>query len=238
MPDADSSAAPSDRAFDGSGVRDAVDDAVDDTPDEALMTAYARGDAAAFGRLYDRHERPVHRFFLRQGIAAAQADDLLQETWLAVVRSAGSYVAAARFTTWLYLIARRKLIDHRRSDRGHASLDEAANDPDDGAAIDGETMIDRIADSDVVRPDVQAMSRQQAMTLIAAVEALPAAQREAFLLHVDGDLTLAEIATLTDSGVETAKSRLRYAMKRLRAACADWLTPPATERARHGSERP
>jgi RNA polymerase sigma-70 factor (ECF subfamily) len=192
--------------------------------DEALMRAYGAGDATAFARLYDRHERPVYRFFLRQGVTTAQADDLLQDTWMAVVRSAPRYTVDAKFTTWLYRIARSKLIDHWRATRQQVLLDDAANDPD---ADGDEAPIDRIADADTVRPDVRAISRQQAAAFAAAVEALPAAQREALVLHLEGDLTMDEIARLTDVGAETAKSRLRYAMKRVRAACADWLAPPA-----------
>ena len=84
--------------------------------------------------------------------------------------------------------------------------------------------MDRVAAGDAARPDVQAISRQQADRFVAAVGALPDAQREAFLLHLDGDLTLQQVAEVTGVGVETAKSRLRYAMRRVRAACADWLT--------------
>lgn len=198
------------------------DDADDDRrADEALMLAYAAGDAMAFARLYDRHERPIHRFFLRQGIGAAQADDCLQETWMAVVRSAPRYAPDARFTTWLYRIARSKLVDHWRATRQQVLLDDAANDPDG----DDDAAIDRVADGDAVRPDVRAISRQQATAFVAAVEALPAAQREALLLQLEGDLTMEEIARITDVGVETAKSRVRYAMRRVRAACADWLAP-------------
>ena len=202
-------------------------DADRDDPDETLMLAYAAGDAAAFARLYDRHERPVHRYFLRQAVAAAQADDLLQDTWLAVVRSAATYTVEAKFTTWLYTIARSKLVDHWRATRRAALFDEAANDADedgDGGGDGGDApWLDRIAGSDALRPDVQAMSRQQAMAFVAAVATLPAVQREAFLLHVDGELTLAQMAAVTSVGTETAKSRLRYAMKRMRVACADWL---------------
>jgi RNA polymerase sigma factor (sigma-70 family) len=201
-------------------------DAADES-DESMMLAYAAGDASAFARLYDRHERPVHRFFLRQAIAAPQADDLVQETWLAIVRSASGYAVDAKFTTWLYTLARSKLIDHWRATRDHALLDAAANDPD-LEDDDASSLLDRIADSDAMRPDVQAMSREQARAFVAAVEALPPAQRETFLLHVEGDLSLDEIAAVTTVGAETAKSRLRYAMKRLRLACAEWLPSGAT----------
>ena len=138
-----------------------------DDSDEALMQAYAGGDATAFTRLYDRHERRVYRFFLRQSVAPAVADDLLQETWMAIVRSAAGYTVDARFTAWLYTIARRKLVDHWRANRSHVLRDDAANDPDDDAADGDETAVDRIADHRGVQPDVRAMSRQQATTVSA-----------------------------------------------------------------------
>jgi len=188
---------------------------VDDTPaDEALLSAYARGDARAFARLYERHERPVYRFLLRAlNGNAATADDLLQETWLAVVRNAVAWEPRARFTTWLYTIARSKLLDHWRARVPVVSLDdEAVNDPDQTALAADET----------AQPEVRVLSRAQARAFVAAVELLPAAQREAFLLHAEGGLSVDELAQATGVGFETAKSRLRYAMTRLRSAMADW----------------
>ena len=194
--------------------------------DEDLMLAYATGDAGAFARLYDRHERAVHRFFLRQSVAPAVADDLLQDTWMAVVRSVERYERSAKFTTWLYTIARSKLIDHWRATRAHAVLDDAANDGDEDTA----SWIESIAAPVTDQPEVRAMARDQALAFVAAVEALPGPQREVFLMHVDGELALDEIATLTTTGVETVKSRLRYAMRKLRVACSDWLQPrPAVD---------
>jgi len=188
--------------------------------DEQLMLDYGAGDAAAFARLFDRHERPVYRFLLRSlGGDAARADDLLQEVWLAVVRNATNYEPRAKFTTWLYGIARTRLIDHWRAVRNDVSLD-AANDPE--ADDPGDTLVDRIAAARTNEPEVQAMSRAQAQAFIDAVEELPAPQREALLLHLEGELTLDEIARLTAVGMETAKSRLRYALAKLRAALEDW----------------
>ena len=78
--------------------------------DEDLLAAYAVGDARAFAELYERHERAIYRFFLRQGAATSVAEDLLQETWLAVVRNAASFEPRAKFTTWLYTLARHRLV--------------------------------------------------------------------------------------------------------------------------------
>lgn len=184
--------------------------------DEALMAAYQGGDARSFAVLFERYERPVFRFLRRSLRDADAADDLLQEVWLAVVRNAAGYVPRARFTTWLFTIARSKLIDHWRAAMPMTSLDqEAANDPD-------ETMLDGIAAAATTQPEVRALSRAQAKAFVTAVECLPLVQREAFLLHVEGDMTVEEVAQATGVGFETAKSRLRYAFTKLRAAMEVW----------------
>ena len=189
---------------------------IEDSGDEALMLAYANGDATAFATLYDRHERPVYRFLLRSAGSAELAADLLQETWLAVVRHAATYEVRARFSTWLYGIARNKLIDHWRARRPEISLDEpAANDPE-------ETRVEHLEADRAWQPEVRALSQQQARAYLAAVEALPPVQREAFLLQAEGELTLEEIGELTGVGRETVKSRLRYAQARLREALREW----------------
>jgi RNA polymerase sigma factor (sigma-70 family) len=182
--------------------------------DEELLAAYAAGDARAFGALYERHERPVYRYFLRQGAAPALADDLLQETWMAVIRHAERFEPRAKFTTWLYTVARSKMVDHWRHRDTAVSFEEAANDPDEAPL--------ELPGSDADRPDVQVLSRAQAQAFVAAVEALPAVQREAFLLQAEGGLSLEEIAAITEVGHETVKSRLRYAMTKLRSAMEAW----------------
>jgi len=187
----------------------------DAASDEALLAGYAAGDARAFAELYERHERPVYRYFLRQGATPPQADDLLQDTWLAVVRNADRFEPRAKFTTWLYTIARNKLVDHWRGRDEAISLDDAANDPDGDAPLE-------IDAGDASRPDVQAMTRAQARAFVDAVEQLPSAQKEAFLLQAEGGLSLEEIAAVTNAGHETVKSRLRYAMAKLRTAMEAW----------------
>lgn len=184
--------------------------------DESLMLAYARGDARAFATLYDRHERAVYRYFLRQLRDAHVAQDLLQEAWMAVVRNAANYEPRAKFTTWLYAIAHSKVIDHVRAHRPAQSLDASANDPDDAIAL-----IDQLADP-AAGPEQRAMSRQDARNFLHCVEALPEAQRAAFLLHAEGGLAIDEIADATGANLETAKSRVRYAMAKLRTCMEGW----------------
>jgi len=186
--------------------------------DEALMARYAAGDVAAFERLYARHEGAVYRFLLRSVGIAAIADEVLQDVWMSVIRSADGYEPRALFTTWLYRIARTRLIDHWRArDPGVlVSLDAPLSENGDG------TMAEAVAADRSVEPEVRALDKAQARAFTCAIEALPPAQREAFLLHLHADLTLAQISTVTGAGVETVKSRLRYASDKLRSAMQRW----------------
>jgi RNA polymerase sigma-70 factor (ECF subfamily) len=178
--------------------------------DEQLMLAYAGGDAAAFETLYARHKGPLFRFVLRSVRESAQAEELFQEIWMRAIEARERYAPQAKFTTWLYTIAHNRLVDHWRA-RGLAlvSLDDeerAVAEPAAGPDAD---------------PPRQLEARQTLERLAAAIAALPLAQREAFLLHHEGDLSVAEIAAATGSDVEAAKSRLRYAMKKLHEAIGD-----------------
>ncbi len=182
--------------------------------DESLMHAYARGDATAFERLYARHKGPTYRYFLRHTSDRGAADELHQDVWLKVVAARERYVAEARFTTWLYTLARHRLVDHWRARRGNrfTSLDD---DGDAGRPADGE------APADHADPLDRAIDAQAGHRLLRALTEVPAAQRDAFLLHVEAGLSLGEIAALAGVPAETIKSRLRYAYRRLRAALED-----------------
>lgn len=183
--------------------------------DEQLMLAYAAGDVSAFERLYTRHARAVHRFIARLLRSDAAADDLLQDTWFAVARNAATYQPSARFTTWLYTIARSRVIDHVRAQRPSVSLDEPA-----GAGDEAPTLGEQLAADARDEPLRRLEGREDARTFLRALDALPDAQREAFLLQAEGDLSVEAIAQATGVGVETARSRLRYARARLRAHLA------------------
>jgi RNA polymerase sigma factor (sigma-70 family) len=190
--------------------------------DEALMLRFGGGDTHAFELLYDRHERAVYRFLLRSVRIPALADELLQEVWISVIRNAKGYKHQALFTTWLYRIARSRLIDHWRARDPDVleSLDEPAG-PDCDA-----TLMDLVAADASVQPEVRVMDRAQARAFAAAVEDLPGAQREAFLLHVEAGLTHEQIAAVTGTGSETVKSRIRYACAKLRTTMQPWRNDP------------
>jgi RNA polymerase sigma-70 factor (ECF subfamily) len=183
------------------------------TSDEDLMLAYVSGDAAAFEALYARHRGGVYRYLLRQCRQSGIADELFQDVWTNLIRARASYVPTAKFTTWLYRLARNRLIDHYRAS-GHLKLVSA----DDEAHEDAVAALPGARGDE---PQVRAENRELGERLRAAVTALPPVQREAFLLQQEGGLSLAEIAELTGAGAETVKSRLRYAVARLRANLAD-----------------
>jgi len=188
------------------------DDAAEDS-DESLMLRYAAGDIAAFDALYARHELGVWRYVFRSVRVQAVADDLLQDVWFAVARSAPSYTVTARFKTWLFTMAHNRLVDHFRSARHHVSLDshDAGGEDGESPGIGG-----TLAADSGFGPLRRLESSEQAAALIAAVEHLPREQREAFLLQAEAGLSVDEIAAATGVSFETAKSRLRYARNSLR----------------------
>lgn len=181
----------------------------EDQSDEQLMLAYRDGDAGAFDILYDRHKGRLYRYLVRQ-CPVPVAEELFQDTWIKLIKARERYEPRARFTTYLFHIAHNLLIDHYR--RGNPGLPESYDD---------ETTV--VADTDTPeQPDKQAANRQATGRLLELIDALPAAQREAFLLREEGGLSLEEIAEATGVGRETAKSRLRYAVKTLRGAMQEF----------------
>jgi RNA polymerase sigma factor (sigma-70 family) len=182
--------------------------------DEGLMQAFARGNMNAFERLYDRHETGVWRFVFRSVQDNAVTDDLVQELWFSVTRSAASYEPTAKFKTWLFTMARNRVIDHVRTRKNHASID-AENE-------EGESMFSDLAAESRLGPMRQVSSREQAKALLDAIEQLPEDQREAFLLQAEGDMSVEEIAVAIGVTFETAKSRLRYARNKLKTLLADF----------------
>lgn len=185
--------------------------------DETLMLAYAAGEAAAFEALYARHRGRLFRYLLHQCGRRETADELFQEIWLSVIRASTGYEVTAKFSTWLYRIAHNRLVDHFRA-RGRAAEFEVE------PARDHESDIDAMPDPPLPaceQPERLFERAALAGRLIAAVEGLPALQRNAFLMAAEGGLSVEEIAAATGVGFETAKSRLRYAYARLRRELHD-----------------
>jgi RNA polymerase sigma factor (sigma-70 family) len=178
-----------------------------ESSDEELMLLYRDGDAGAFDALYARHKGGVFRYLLRQCRDAAAAEELFQDVWMNLVRARSGYTVQAKFTTYLYHLAHNRLIDHYRKN-GHAvvvSLDEEA----------GEAALELPDERE--RPAADALdARRQAQRLMELIAALPEVQREAFLLQQESGMSVEEIAQATGVNRETAKSRLRYAMAKLR----------------------
>ncbi|WP_269531103.1 RNA polymerase sigma factor [Chitinimonas sp. BJYL2] len=181
--------------------------------DAALMLAYAAGDAAAFERLYALHRQGLYGFLHRQAPRAVWVDDLFQEAWLAVVKARADYRPEAAFKTWLYGIARNKLIDRIRQQEPTLLADFAGHDDDTDplARLPASAANDPVAVLDKL---------QTGQALDIALRTLPAVQREAFLLREHAGMELDAIAALTGVNMETAKSRLRYAVAKLKTALA------------------
>lgn len=177
--------------------------------DAALLRRYRGGDAGAFALLYERHRLGLLRFLLGLCGDPTLAEEVFQETWLSLIRSQSEQREAVLFKTWLYQIGRNRLIDHwRKTGRQHGQLDEydeqqhGRPDPTPG-------------------PEQQLSLSRDQQRLQAALEDLPVEQREVFLLRAHADLELQEIAELIAAPMETVKSRLRYALQKLRRLLAD-----------------
>lgn len=184
-----------------------MDASVDD--DATLMLAYAQGELAAFDVLYARHRGTLYRFLLRSARDPRVAEELFQETWSRVIAARSRYTPQAKFSTWLLQIAHNLLIDSYRRRQPVATGEEA------------ELALERAALPDQEQPEHVWSEFERRRRLQRAIEALPDEQRTAVLLRLENDLSVEDIAQVTGVGRETAKSRLRYAMNRLREQLAE-----------------
>jgi len=191
---------------------------MDDTSlkDEQCLRRFAGGDQVAFGELYDRHDRPCLAFIRRLLVPPdeAAAEDIHQEVWVAVARSADRFdPARARFVTWLFTIARNRVTDHLRHKGGLLRLVQEGHDD--------EWLDDQPAEA-AWQPDEQLHRQRLGEAIAQQLRHLPHAQRETFVLFAIEDLSLEEVALITEVGIETAKSRLRYARAALREKLGNW----------------
>jgi RNA polymerase sigma-70 factor, ECF subfamily len=190
-----------------------------ETTDEALMIRFQGGDRAAFTWLVRKHQGPLFNFALRHLRSQPSAEEVVQDAFVRVVQNAADFKHEARFSTWLYTIARNLCIDHIRKHalRRHPSLDE----PKRSGESEGPSLGDQTADSraNVERAAVGGEIRER---LLAAVAELPEEQREVFLMREVSNLPFKEIAVIVGVPENTVKSRMRYALERLQAALSEF----------------
>jgi RNA polymerase sigma-70 factor (ECF subfamily) len=182
--------------------------------DETLMMRYRDGDLAAFRELYGRHKSGLYRFLSWRSPRAEWVDEVFQDSWAALHNARAGYQPQASFKTYLYQIARNRLIDLLRQNQ--LVLASELGDDEDG------DVLTHIADAQAPEetPETELVRKQDVASLHEAIAALPGEQREALILQQFNGMSLEEIAQLTDTPVETIKSRLRYAMRKLRQQLA------------------
>ena len=209
-----------------------------DVPDDVLMRAFAQGDAAAFEQIYARHHVALYRFVRRLlGTAcAAQADEVFQDTWMKMVKARATWAPqGAAFRTWLFTLAHHRAIDClRKSGREVSSErddDEAPWEPADAGAA---WSLWPAPPATAGGAEDQVFWRAAGQRLLDCLDTLPAAQRTVFLLHHEDGLAMDELARALELGFETAKSRLRYAMSKLRTCMGAYLPGVAQGGVREG----
>jgi len=192
-----------------------------DMPDEQLMLAYAADDALAFDELYARHEGALLRFVRRllgAGLSA-QAEEVFQDTWMRIIAARATFAPQrAAWRTWAFTIAHNAAMDRLRTsgrEVGAVLQDDAGDDPLDWLA----------ASLDLTHPasDDVAHWRAAGRQLLHCLDELPDAQRAAFLLHYEDGASLEDLARRLGLQFETAKSRLRYALQKLRGCMRYYL---------------
>jgi RNA polymerase sigma-70 factor, ECF subfamily len=191
----------------------------DPTTDESLMIRFQSGDRAAFTVLVRRHQGPLFNFALRYLRSSPVAEEVVQDAFVRVVQNAAEFKHEARFSTWLYTIARNLCIDQtrKRALRRHPSLDE----PRKAEERDGPTLGEQTADgkASVERAVVSLEIRER---VAEAIDALPEEQREVFLMREVSNLPFKEIAEIVGVSENTVKSRMRYALERLQEALSEF----------------
>lgn len=192
--------------------------------DEDLMLRYCDGDFAAFKELYQRHSKPLYRFIAWRSPRTEWVDEVMQDSWTALHNARAQYHPSASFKTYLYQIAKNRLIDLMRQHQLVLASDLVQDEDGDSAFVayvdstqtEPEYLQATTNDAKAQNPEALMMSKQQAQALHHAIDQLPSVQKEALVLQQFNDLSLEEIAQISAVPVETIKSRLRYAMQKLR----------------------
>ena len=191
--------------------------------DESLMQQFCAGKAHAFELLYARHEKPLYRYVRRVlgNSLQAQVDEVFQDTWMKLVDVRESWQASetASFKTWLFTLAHHRAVDILRKNGREVSVDEGWLDDDSAKAWH------LWPAPTAEQPEHQAFWRKAGQQLLDCLDGLPALQRAAFLLHHEDNLSLDEMTEVLNAEFETVKSRLRYALSKLRTCMGAYLHP-------------
>ncbi len=194
------------------------------------MLAFAAGDPRAFETLYQRHHAALYRFVKRlMGTAgSAQVDEVFQDTWERAIQARKAWQAgAATWRTWLFTLAHHRAVDCLRKLGREVSVDAAADQEDGPWEPEASPWAGWPDPSDADAADT-AFWRAAGQRLLDCLDGLPVAQKTAFLLHHEDGLGVDEMARTLECGFETMKTRLRYAMSKLRTCMGAYLPQGAT----------
>jgi RNA polymerase sigma-70 factor (ECF subfamily) len=179
--------------------------------DQELVRRYLGGDPQAFDQLYDRHHRSVFLLVRQYFHQRERAEEVFQEIFMKLLDRLDRFQSEGSFKAWLFTLSRNHCIDRLRYQaRRPETPASALGDPEEGGDF-----LERSAHVQSVQED-RAYENQLAGHLQEALEKLPEEQRETFLLKESGGLTFEEIAQTMGVSVNTAKSRMRYALAHLR----------------------
>ena len=186
------------------------------------MQQFCANDTRAFHILYTRHEKPLYRY-VRRVLGAGlvtQVDEVFQDTWMKLVDARDSWQARdnASFKTWLYTLAHHRAVDILRKTGREISADEGWDD-------DAENAWQQWPAATAEQPEQKAFWNKAGQQLLHCLDGLPALQRAAFLLHHEDGLSLEEMTQVLNAEFETVKSRLRYALSKLRTCMGAHLQP-------------
>jgi len=182
-----------------------------DLSDETLMLRYCEGDLSAFKELYRRHSVKLYRFISWRAPCKDWTDEVAQECWISIHRARATYQPQASFRTFLYQIASNRLIDLLR--QHHMPVTSDLGDDGIGNALLNQLATQAQKDA---TPESALIRKQEMVGLHAAIRTLPGEQKDALILQQFNGLSIEEIAQISEVPAETIKSRLRYAMRKLR----------------------
>ena len=181
---------------------------LDDLSDEELMVLYGKkGNIRAFEIVFRRYRLQLFGFFVRWSGSREIAEDLYQEAFIRVINSARKYRPDATFRTWMFTIARNLARDAQRRKQVRKVM--TSMEAEDQPALE-------IAQQTCRDPDAGVQAAEIREVLLRGLQALPAEQREMFLLRESAGLDFKAAAEVAECSENTAKSRMRYALLRLR----------------------